>query len=323
LCLSNPTGNQGQTPIGLSPILRQFPQHIEGDYDTNDINWQVSLRWRPNNEMSTFIKYANAFKAGGFDFGKTFFRADHATETQFEFKDEYAWSTEAGIKGTMMDGRANYELTAFYSEFEDLQRSAHDTVLDQTRVTNAAKQSVRGIEARGSIALSDRWQVNLSGAILNGKMDSFPGAICTAVEITQNLCLDKDGNPDPSGKIDRSGQEAVRSPDWSLVIGSNYWMPVMDEYKVMFNGQLSYSDGFILSDTAVRIVDMPVHADLNLTVGFGPKNDTWKLSLYGRNLTNPMPQYNPEFDIAPSGYAIADVSSRMVASYGLQLRYDF
>lgn len=323
LCKEDPDANIGKTPTGKTPLVRLFPEHISGEYDTNDLNWQASLRWRPTEDISLFGKYATAFKAGGFDFGKSAFSSSHAQELSFEFKDEFAWSSEIGAKASVLDGLGNVEITLFHSEFDDIQRSAFDVVAGQNRVTNAAKQSVQGSEMRGSFLLSDRWEVNVSGALLDGNMDSFPGASCTQIEIDQDLCLDVDGNPDPRGKIDRSGQEAIRSPDWSFVIGSNYWVPVMDRYKINLNGLFSYSDGFILSDTAVRIVDMPTHADLSLSLGFGSLRDTWRISFYGRHLTEPVPQYNPEFDTAPTGIATADISATMLASYGLQFQYNF
>lgn len=320
LCDNDVNAYAGTIPIGFAPIYQKFDK-IDEVYNTDDFNWQVALRWRPTDTLSTFAKYANSFKAGGFDFGKTLFRPSFID--QFKFEDEFVDSWEIGMKGDLMDGRANYEITGFWSEFTDLQLSAFDPVLEVQRAQNVAEQRARGIEVRGSVLLSERWQLNLSGAILDSKMVTFPGAICTEVEIDQNLCLDEDGNPDDGGRIDRTGQEAPRAPDWQLVANSNYWMPVLGTYKLGMNTQVSFSDAYVLSDAFSKIVTMHSHIDLNLSLGFGPQDETWKISVYGRNLTEPLPDYNPENDLAADGLEIVNTTRSMYRTMGVQLRYNY
>lgn len=321
LCDDDVDAYAGTVPIGLAPIVQKFDT-IAQDYDTSDFNWQVVVRWRPSDTVSTFAKYANSFKAGGFDFGKTLFRPGHVNS--FKFEDEFVDAWEVGVKGDFLDGRANYEVTAFWSEFTDLQLSAFDPVLEIQRAQNVAEQRARGVEMRSSILLGDRWQLNLSGALLDSKMVSFPGAICTEVEIDQDLCLDLEtGLPDEGGRIDRTGQEAPRSPDWQIVANSNYWLPVWDQYKLSLNGQLSISDAYVLDDGFSKIVSMPSYADLNLKLGFGPQDDLWTVSVYGRNLTEPLPEYYAENDLAPDGLATANTTRSMFRTFGVQFRYNF
>lgn len=310
----------GRVPVGLAPIALRFNPFFQ-DYDTRDFNWQTAIRWRPTDDISTYARYANSFKAGGFDFGKTLFTPDIVNT--FKFEDEFVDSWELGAKGTFLDGRANAEVTFFWSEFTDLQMSAFDTVREVQRALNVAEQRARGVEVRGSFMVTDRWQIDASGALLDGEMLAFPGATCTEVEIDQNRCLDQQGNPDPGGTIDRTGQTPPRSPDWQFVVNSDYRLPVMDVYEASFNAQVSFTDDYILDDTFSQIVTMPSGADLNLSLGFGPQDGLWKLSVYGRNLTEPLPEYNPEFDLAPDGIEFADTTRSMYRTFGVQYRYNF
>lgn len=320
LCSEDKIGNAGAVPIGLAPIYLRFDPFVR-DYETDDLNWQVALRWRPVEGLSAYAKYANSFKAGGFDFGKT--RFTPSIVDNFKFEDESVDSFEVGAKADFWDRRGTFEVTAFWSEFTDLQMSAFDTVREVQRAMNVAEQRARGVEFHSSLLLTDQWQVNLSGALLDGEMLAFPGATCTEDEIDQLLCLDQDGNPDPRGKIDRTGQTPPRSPDWQFVVDSSYYMPVMDRYELSMNGQLSVSDAYVLDSGFSKIVAMDTHADLNLSFGFGPQDGTWKLSVYGRNLTEPLPTYFPEFDTAPDGIVYANTTRAMYRTFGARFNYNF
>jgi hypothetical protein len=68
---------------------------------------------------------------------------------------------------------------------------------------------------------------------------------------------------------------------------------------------------------------MPSYADLNLKLGFGPQDDLWTVSVYGRNLTEPLPEYYAENDLAPDGLATANTTRSMFRTFGVQFRYNF
>ena len=70
-------------------------------------------------------------------------------------------------------------------------------------------------------------------------------------------------------------------------------------------------------------VKMNTHADMNLKLGFGDMNDTWNVSVYGRNLLEPIPSYNVEYDIAPNPLRTGGLSASMLMSYGVQMQYNY
>lgn len=320
LCEEDKEANLGAVPIGLAPIELRFDPFAQ-DYDTSDFNWQAALRWRPTDDISTYFKYANSFKAGGFDFGKTLFRPD-IIDT-FKFEDEHVDSWEIGTKADFWNGRGSMAITAFWSEFTEMQMSAFDTVLEVQRALNVGQQRARGIELETSVLLTDRWQVDFAGALLDGEMLAFPGATCTEDEIEQSLCLDADGNPDPEGTIDRTGQQPPRSPDWSFVVNSQNEFPIGDSYELSLNAQLMVSDAYVLDSGFSKIVAMDTQADLNLTIGFGPSDGDWKVYLYGRNLMEPLPKYFAEFDTAPDGIAMANTTRSMYRTFGIRYLHNF
>ena len=56
-------------------------------------------------------------------------------------------------------------------------------------------------------------------------------------------------------------------------------------------------------------------------MGIGDADQTWELSLYGRNLLEPRVKYYPEFDVDPDPILYETLSSNSFRTYGVQLRY--
>jgi outer membrane receptor protein involved in Fe transport len=304
----------GQVVVGMGPITPTGVT-VADTYKTSDFNPQAVLRWRPTHDLSLYAKYAESFKSGGFDFGKA--RLDAGRKDAFVFGDETAVNYEIGARAGFWDGRATADLTFFWSTFTGLQQSAFDERLGRNIVRNAAGQRVRGVEFDANVAATDHLTLGLNGALYDGKVTSFPGATCSDQEFQAGLCTG------PNGTIDRSGFPALNTPNWTYVLNADYWRPVSGNYKIMFRGNFKHSDGYLTDDTYSSMVKMDQHMDLSVILGFGPRDDRWRLSIWGRNLLQPLPTYHPEADIFPDGLVETNVSPSMLRTYGVQLRYDF
>ena len=74
------------------------------------------------------------------------------------FSPETIWSYEVGMRADWMDGRLRTNVTAFYSDLEDLQTTAA-TPDGQFLTTNAGGLEVPGIEAEITALPTDNWQI--------------------------------------------------------------------------------------------------------------------------------------------------------------------
>jgi len=327
-----------------------------GDFDISEFDPQVTLRYRPNENHSMFLRYAESFKAGGFDTGVTTINAfcsdsliaigfcDDVFDT-FSFDPEFAETIELGSKGTFGDKRYRYDVTFFETTFEDLQISVATSDPDDPFFNaNAGEQRVRGAEFGLTMAASDNLTLNFSGALLDGEITEFGATTCTEVEFataddTGNDCISQaEADADPNdeitddfvGTIDRSGQATPKTPDWKIVFGANWDIPLANEYLVNLNVQGYVSDGFITDVDGFReIVRMDQHEDISLTLSFGPQAGNWVISAFGRNLLEAKPSYFPELDLRDNGIAGesgdggVQMSRSNFSSYGVKFRYNF
>ena len=111
------------------------------------------------------------------------------------------------------------------------------------------------------------------------------------------------------------------------VISCVDWVtPIFDGFLLSLNAKGFISDGFITDTSGFDpVLSMDEHEDLNLTVGIGPQNGPWTLSIYGRNLLEPAVTYHPQFEVAEfdDGFVAQHLSRNNFATYGLKFRYNF
>jgi outer membrane receptor protein involved in Fe transport len=324
-------------PVGITPLdasLRPDEAH-SGVFDDDDFNPQVTFRYRPNENVATYFRWAQAFKAGGFDTGSA---SLPESQEEFEFLSEHAENWEIGVKGDFRDGRARANASLFWMEVDDLQLAT--TSIDPEGMTsqgsfntNAGLQRVRGLEVDVTALLTERLTVGVNAALMDGEMVEFEGAGCTDAELAvadTGPCISEEesialvGDDSLEGLIDRSGYEAPRTPDWVVTANVDYRLPVGDAHRIRFSGLFKASDGYItnVEDFALDI-KMNRHEDMNLSIGYGDAEETWEIAAWGRNLLEPLPSYNAEFDVRPEGLISTNLSASHFRTYGVQFTYNY
>ncbi len=339
-------------PIGftaLDPDIRRNPGPYQDTISDSEFDPQIVFRYRPNENVSYYAKYATAFKAGGFDTAVASLPDD---VDAFSFLPEQAETWEVGAKGAFWGGRARYDLALFQLEVEDLQLATIVADIGGTggtnvaEATNAGLQRTRGLEFTIDAALTENLRARLVGAIMDGEMVEYEGAGCTAAEfddadtgpciseaesaafIADNNLVDEDGVPLDddtfAGLIDRSGSPAPRTPDWKFAVKLDYSRPLGNRYMGFASMNLKLSDGYISNIEEFDLVQkIGQHEDMNLTVGFGDIDGRWRVSAWARNLFENSSEYNPEFDVRGDGIKFDDMSASMFTSYGLQFEYNY
>lgn len=323
----------GATPIGITDEFLGEDRNA-ADFKTSQFDPQITLRYRPNDNLSLYAKYAEAFKSGSFEVE---LKSTPPPE-EFVFDNEYSKSYEVGLKGTFLDGRARANVAIFDTTINDLQvgttlpLAVVNATGQASATVNAAAQSVRGIEFDTVYAVTDRLTLGLTGALYDGEMDSFENAGCTTYEsenAADGPCISEDeaialGDEDLENTIDRTGQPTPRTPQWVYILRADYATPIGSRYELSFNGRFKASDGYLTNiETFDKVVTMPQHNDLNLLIGLGDVDGVWRVALYGRNLLEPIKEYNPEFDLRPDAFVNTALPQSSFRTYGVQFRYNY
>ena len=346
-CLGNtPTGldcDQSIINSGGQALLDAMGGDSDLELDDSDQDYQLTISYDINDNMTGFARYVTGFKAGGFSRGGSSFRVS----TKGAYDSERATSFEFGARLEYEQVRAN--ITFYRTEYEDRQVEAGfvDAITDPaTGVTtetrslifiNAAESTVQGFEADLTYVADFGTRVQLGFAYLDSEWDSYANAGCLAREAGNPLLAlptfpgGPRGTPAPASpdcvnqQIDLGGTEFDGVPDWNLVAAISHDFQLGDSLLLslgvdisMFDdyddtrgqtGQFSYDyrsqDGFTLMN-ARAVLSKP---------GAG-----WQLAVFGRNITD-----EEYWLVQPAGenpFGTTSASYARPASYGIQLRYD-
>ena len=359
-----PDAWDGRAPVGMSPIMDNFsdrPGPFKDTYDSSSFDPQVVLRYRPWDNLSVYLKYAEAFKSGGFDTSDrgmaTGGIGTTAGQDDFSYKDEFAENIELGARGDLFDSTVRYGMTLFNQEVKDLQIEA--TLIDLAAIAagqdstgraqiNAGLQRTRGMDFDLTWMINDNFTFTLNGVVQRGRMLDFIAG-CTSDEIANAAtgdCLTAAesialvGNANAANYIDRAGSQAPRTPDWKFNVGLDHEAPLPywgDKFKYYINNKVSFSDGFSINPvTFNRIVAFEPHTIWDINFGLKTLDENWEIDFYGRNLLDERITYNPQYDIVntqtiagvtatptPQAWQGAVAGGRDYFSYGVQLSYKF
>ncbi|MDX1499571.1 MAG: TonB-dependent receptor [Woeseiaceae bacterium] len=297
--------------------------NVSGTIEDDSFDPQVVFRYRPHEALSYYVKFATSFKSGAFDMGVSEFPR---FEDTFSFGPEEYEIWEVGVRGTFLDGRLQAEATAYTTDITGVQVSFIDRILDRNITKNIAEQTSDGLEFSLRYLAGEKVTLSLYGALLDATVDSFPDAVCTEDERITGRCREEDDPEGPEGTIDRSGSDARNAPDWQFTGNIQWELPsFVDGYRTDLDLTLMATSDYITDRSFSRVVDMGQEEDINVSVRFGPEEGPWSFMVYGRNLLEPKPRYNPQFDLAGDGVigSEAQVTTVNYASYGARFNYSF
>ena len=302
---------------------------VESTIEDDSFDPQVVFRYRSSEDISWYAKYATSFKSGAFDNGVS--EVARFADT-FTFGPEEYETVEIGMRGTFMDGRMSAEATLFTTDMTGVQVSFIDRVLDRNVTKNIAEQSSDGLELGLRFAASDRITLSAYASFLDATIDKFEDAVCTEDErVTGNCRTEQDsidlvGDDSLEGTTDRSGADARNAPDWQLTASMQWELPtIISGWRSDLDVTFLASDDYVTDRSFSRVIDMPSYEDLNVSYEVGPEEGRWSLLVYGRNLLEPTPRYNADFDIAGDGVigSEAQIGTTNFATYGARFTINF
>ena len=129
---------------------------------------RIAYAHKFTDNLMMYVSATNGFKSGGWNA-----RGSSSAALQ-AFGPEKIWSYELGMRADWMDGRLRTNVTAFYSDLEDLQTTSA-TPDGQFLTTNAGGLEVPGIEAEITALPTDNWQIFAALGFQNAEYQDLPG----------------------------------------------------------------------------------------------------------------------------------------------------
>jgi iron complex outermembrane receptor protein len=258
---------------------------LRSDYvnsrDFDKVTPRVSLSYDLSDDLTTYVAYSEGFKSGGFDM-----RGDAilTPETVEGYDPETVESYEIGLKGSAWDGRATFNVAAFYSDYSDQQITRQQPTVAggiASFVDNAGSSTIQGLELEGSLQLTDQLSLTYGLGWTDAEFDEY-----NSFEVVANP------NPPPDTitvPVDLS-EDAVfqNTPEWNGNLSLNYARPLATGWgSVLATLTASYRDSYHMFEFENELIDQTdAYTLIDASLGWTSASDKLKVQLTGRNLTD-------------------------------------
>lgn len=268
--------------------LNPGPTEIVANQSFNDLSPEVTLTWRPNSDLTVYGAYKEAFKSGGFS-NSSLFQVT-TVPTDVAFRPETASGFEAGVKTYLFDRSLRLNAVVFDYEYEDMQIDFLDLGRAAYTTFNAGSVETKGIELQVSW-LPGAVEGLTIGANLNyqkAEYTSFAFSPCFPGQSIAQGCTFglTPTSPIPRNFQDLSGRAPALAPEWTAALSADYDRSIGNglvlglstnvRYLGDFNTYAFGGESFATQDASVTV---------DGSIRLSNEDDTWQLSLIGKNLT--------------------------------------
>jgi len=299
-----PPGNNGGVPA-------------VGTVEADDFLPELGVEWDLSDNVMTYVKYAEAFKNGGFVMSPP---VGGGLPDPFSFAPEFAEGYEIGIKTRLADNRLELNAAAYKTDYTNLQVTVFISAIGRFITTNAAEAHTQGIEFDGRWALNDAFTLGFAGAFGSEAVyDAYDGASCNSLEAK---------SVPPPCRADRSGVSLPYAPDWTFSFNPDYQIMVGSNFELSIGANIRFSDGYWISDNEDPRNEVGSFERVDVRVGLSPSDGRWEAAIYGRDVTDERLTVGgqPDFQHKTTDATLYDAfgnTRERGSRYGIQFNYNF
>ena len=272
------------TPVDVT----QNPLYGRTKLSFNNFSPELTVTYKPQDDLMVFASYKRGFKSGGFDAGYTNAGILANPARSQEFNPEKVSGGEIGLKSMLAGRQVTLNLTGYWYDYKGLQVSVFDTTSRAFRLQNAAAARVRGVEVelRYRPETVPGLSLHASLAYNDSKFQNYL-ADCYAGQ-TQALGCNQILNTATNlfTAQDLSGERLRKAPVVAATAGGYYETSVSSGVMISLSGDLSYSGGYEYGSNYQPLAYQSAFAKLDTTFRIFGEDNRWEIALIGRNLTN-------------------------------------
>ena len=243
-----------------------------GQFRTSEhyIQPQVVVKYDLDPDNMIYGKFVRGAKAGGYDFS---FAGTNPADAVF--RPEFAKAFEIGAKGSIANGNLSYSIIAYREDFKDLQTAVfNENTLILNNVGSARSEGVE-ISLIGRVAAG----LTIGGSLyyMDARYLDYRGAACNHV---QNFVIGRNCRQDLTGAPTRF------SSKWTGAFNVDYDTLISPEWRLEAGGAVFARSKYNAGDANDPVQVQGGYGQLSAYLGLSPEDRNWKVSIFGRNLTD-------------------------------------
>lgn len=344
--LRTPTPVDLTTPVGqlsqaLAGLAGEFVPFDTGEQALKDksVTWSANTQWDATDDIMLYASASTGFKSGGFN---TFYFSQSPNSDDVSFDDEEVLSFEVGSKMTLADGRAEFNIAAFKTDYDNLQVSifSGNTTFE---VQNAAEAETKGIEIDARLQASENVLLTAGLGFTDFEYTSFPNQACTNTQFVafresvfsdpNNVftsfglpagaaaILANNGLCAQAGVNNLQGRTSSQTPEVSGLFSFDYNNDISENLELGLNLDMIYRGQVFRQDDLDPLMLDPAATTFNGAITLGSAGKGWEIGLIGRNLTNVQAfDFGNDVPLASGSHFVGVSPPR---SYAVTFSYDF
>lgn len=258
-----------------------------------DFTPKGALKFQPTRDLTLYASYTRGFRSGGYNLR-------NSTGPAGPYNPENVNAYEAGIKSELLDRHVRANLSLYRNDFKNLQRQVLDDQARQ-RTINAASARIQGVEADVTVIPVRGLSLNGTVAYTDAKYGEYNG-----------LDLTGDGIPDPA--LARN-LKLTRVPKWVYSVTASYETAIGSAGSI--SAQLAFDHTAERAGNDANTFFFAPYGLLSANLGFTTSDKKYRISLYGKNLTNKT-FYSSGTDIGTFRAAYLGAPRTIGATFGFQ-----
>ncbi len=217
----------------------------------------LDIRVRP--DLFVYGSATRGFKSGGFNLTSPVAGRGYAPE--------WAWSYEAGLKSTVAGGRASLSLSAFHTDYTDLQvqTAISPGVID---ISNAAAATIDGLEVEATTRVTHGFETGGHLAWLNSRYDRYLAVGVGGV----------------TGDV--TGNRLSNAPVWSGRVWLGWDGRLTRQALLSLRGDATWQTTAFFTPFNDSIQQQRPYGILTVSADVKSMRGHWSIGAYARNLTN-------------------------------------
>jgi len=267
-------------PAALGAGAALLPREFDDNFSDSEFIYTVKADYDVTDDFLLYGSFSHGYKAGGFNLDPT--AAQGGADPRFNSEEVDSW--EVGIKTTLADGRARFNLTGFWSTYDNFQVLEFTGTRFQT--FNVDDVSSKGVEAELNASLSDNVTLNAGLTYADaeyGENCDRGGTIREAIP----LCgFSLTNSPEVSSVLGITYDGEISESGWGLLANVN--LATQSDRRTSTNPFLgaSAAAGRGPRDVLAPFDNQEGVTKVNARVGFSMPGDRASIEFWGLNLTD-------------------------------------
>lgn len=266
--------NLGREVNGVAPGAHGV---FAGQFKEDNISYRVGLDWQARPGLLVYANVQRGYKQGSFPTVSASVFSQYVPVTQ-----ESVQAYEAGIKASLLDRVLQLNGAAFYYDYKDKQLRSKTIdsqfgLLDVLQ--NVPKSSVKGLELEATVRPHRYVALTTAFTYLDATIDKFSGINSSGVTAVFD------------------GERMPFTPKYQVGANLDTNFPLSDNLELFTGTNFAYRSSTVatiggdINPPAATPQDFTLfgiksYATLDLQIGLKAADDRWRVSLWGKNVTN-------------------------------------